>query len=86
MRWWELARRPGETLHGSLERRMAWLSQQTSEHEVVANAMRADVAVAGLHTACAVTRELRPALVLGYGAISEAAIPVAISNLLEAVS
>jgi GntR family transcriptional regulator/MocR family aminotransferase len=65
---------------------MAWLSPQSSEREVVARASRAGIAVDGLHTACAVTRELRPALVLGYGAISESVIPAAISQLAEVVS
>jgi GntR family transcriptional regulator/MocR family aminotransferase len=65
---------------------MAWLSPWASEREVVVRAGRAGVAVDGLHTACAVTRELRPALVLGYGAISESVIPAAISRLAEVVS
>jgi GntR family transcriptional regulator/MocR family aminotransferase len=65
---------------------MAWLSEAANESEVVAKAGRAGVAVEGLHSGCAVTRELRPALVLGYGAIPESAIPAAIARLAEATS
>jgi DNA-binding transcriptional MocR family regulator len=48
---------------------------------VVAWAAQRDIAVDGLHTTCAVSRELGPALVLGYGGIAEPAIPEAISRL-----
>jgi GntR family transcriptional regulator/MocR family aminotransferase len=65
---------------------MAWLSPHTSECEAVAKASSVGIAVDGLHTACAVTRQLRPALVLGYGAISESVIPAAISKLAEVIS
>jgi GntR family transcriptional regulator/MocR family aminotransferase len=65
---------------------MAWLPPQASECDVVAKANLVGVAVDGLRGACAVKRDLRPALVVGYGAISEAAIPAAISALIDVVS
>ncbi len=60
---------------------MAWLPRQVDEDRVVAEAAHRDVAVDGLHTACGVYRQLGPALVLGYGAITEPAIPAALSRL-----
>jgi GntR family transcriptional regulator/MocR family aminotransferase len=64
---------------------MVWLPRHASEAAVVASAAQREVAVEGLHSACAVSRELGPALVLGYGGIAEPAIPVAISELAECI-
>jgi GntR family transcriptional regulator / MocR family aminotransferase len=64
----------------------AWLPAQVTEAEVTAQALRRGVAVDPLHEACAVSRDLGPALVLGYGAISAPAIPTAISLLAESLN
>ncbi len=64
---------------------LLWLPRDVSEETVVAQAAQREVAVDGLHTACSVSRDLGPALVLGYGGITEAAIPEAISRLAECV-
>ena len=60
---------------------LAWLPEGVSEETVIAAAAESEVAVDGLHGACAVSRELGQALVLGYGAINESAIPLAITRL-----
>ncbi len=65
---------------------MAWLPTQITETDVAAEALRRGVAVDPLHSACAVTRDLGPALVLGYGAISASAIPTAMSHLAACVA
>jgi GntR family transcriptional regulator/MocR family aminotransferase len=62
---------------------MAWLPEGSDEAGVVADAARRGIAVDGLHHACAVSRELGPALLLGYGAIATSSIPAAISSLAE---
>jgi GntR family transcriptional regulator/MocR family aminotransferase len=64
---------------------LVWLPRYVSEQAVVESAAEREVAVEGLHTACAVSRELGPALVLGYGGIAESAIPLAISHLAECI-
>ena len=64
---------------------MVWLPRQLSEDAVVEAAWQREVAVDGLHSACAVAREFGPALVLGYGGIAESAIPVAIAQLAECI-
>jgi GntR family transcriptional regulator/MocR family aminotransferase len=61
------------------------LPPHVREEAVVAAAAAREVAVDGLHTTCAVSRELPPALVLGYGGIAEPSIPVAISRLAESI-
>ena len=65
---------------------LAWLPKHVSEQAVVAAAAESEVAVDGLHGACAVSRDLGQALVLGYGAINESAIPVAITRLAACLS
>jgi GntR family transcriptional regulator/MocR family aminotransferase len=60
---------------------LAWLPRHVSEDAIVAAATQSGVAIDGLHTTCDVSRQLGPALVLGYGGITEPAIPVAISRL-----
>jgi GntR family transcriptional regulator/MocR family aminotransferase len=60
---------------------MLWLPPHVSEDGVVAAAARSEVAVNALHRECVVSTQLGPALVLGYGGISEQAIPEAISRL-----
>jgi GntR family transcriptional regulator/MocR family aminotransferase len=65
---------------------MIWLAPQFSEIDVVAGAAQSGVAIEGLHSTCAVSREFGPALVLGYGRITEPAIPVAIGRLASYLS
>jgi GntR family transcriptional regulator/MocR family aminotransferase len=62
---------------------IAWLSPHVREEQVVAEAAKRGVALDGLHTACSVNMSLPPALVLGYGAIAESAIPEAVSHLAD---
>jgi GntR family transcriptional regulator/MocR family aminotransferase len=64
---------------------MVWLPRHLHEQAVVEAAAGRELAVDGLHSACAVARALGPALVLGYGGIAEPAIPVAISRLAESI-
>jgi GntR family transcriptional regulator/MocR family aminotransferase len=64
---------------------LVWLPRHLSEEAVVAAAAQREVAVDGLHSECAVSRQLGPALVLGYGGIAEPAIPVAIAHLAECI-
>jgi GntR family transcriptional regulator/MocR family aminotransferase len=64
---------------------MVWLPRHLSEDAVVAWAAQREITVDGLHATCAVSRELGPALVLGYGGIAEPAIPEAISRLAECI-
>lgn len=64
---------------------LVWLPRHLSEEAVVARAAQREIAVDGLHTTCAVSRGLGPALVLGYGGIAEPAIPEAISRLAECI-
>ena len=64
---------------------MAWLPVLADEREVMAEALDAGVAVEGLRARCSVTRELGPALVLGYGAIAEPAIEPAVAALAESL-
>jgi GntR family transcriptional regulator/MocR family aminotransferase len=65
---------------------IAWLPPQANEDWVVAEAARLGVAVDGLRTRCSVSAKLGPALVLGYGAITESAIPEAIARLSRCLS
>jgi GntR family transcriptional regulator/MocR family aminotransferase len=60
---------------------MAWLPPSVCEVELAEKARTVGVALDPLHRACSVSRALGPALVIGYGAINEAAIPTAISLL-----
>jgi GntR family transcriptional regulator / MocR family aminotransferase len=60
---------------------MAWLPSEVDEVEFAARALRRGIALDPLHRACAVSRSLGPAVVLGYGAVSASAIPSAISLL-----
>jgi GntR family transcriptional regulator / MocR family aminotransferase len=64
---------------------LVWLPRHLSEEAVVAAAGQREVAVDGLHTECAVSHQLGPALVVGYGGIAEPAIPVAIAQLAECI-
>jgi GntR family transcriptional regulator/MocR family aminotransferase len=64
---------------------MVWLPRHLNEDAVVEWAAEREIAVDGLHATCAVSRELGPALVLGYGGIADPAIPEAISRLAECI-
>jgi len=65
---------------------MLWLPRHVNEDAVVAAAAQREVAVNGLHTECVASNQLGPGLVLGYGGISEQAIPEAISRLASCLS
>jgi GntR family transcriptional regulator / MocR family aminotransferase len=65
---------------------LAWLPEFVTEEALVDAAAESEVAVDGLHGACAVSMDLGPALVLGYGAINESVIPVAIARLAACLS
>ncbi len=65
---------------------LAWLPEFVAEEAVIAAAAENEVAVDGLHGACAVSRDLGQALVLGYGAINESAIPLAVTRLAHCLS
>ena len=65
---------------------IGWLPAQVNEDCLVAEAARAGVAIDGLRTRCSVTIRHGPALVLGYGAIAESAIPAAIGRLAQCVN
>jgi DNA-binding transcriptional MocR family regulator len=60
---------------------MLWLPRHVNENAVVTAAAQREVALNGLHTECVASPRLGPGLVLGYGGISEQAIPEAISRL-----
>jgi GntR family transcriptional regulator/MocR family aminotransferase len=60
---------------------IAWLPAQTDESAISDAAARRGVAVHTLHQECAVTTPFPPALLLGYGLISETAIPRAVQEL-----
>jgi GntR family transcriptional regulator/MocR family aminotransferase len=60
---------------------IAWLPPDACEERVITEAAEAGIALDGLRTRCTVTTNHPPALVLGYGAIAETAIPEAIARL-----
>ena len=60
---------------------IAWLPAGTDEAAIADAAATRGVAVHTLHQDCAVSRSLPPALLLGYGLISESAIPRAVQEL-----
>jgi GntR family transcriptional regulator / MocR family aminotransferase len=64
---------------------MLWLPDQLNEDAVIAAVAQRGLAVNGLHEECAVAARLGPALLLGYGGISEQAIPEAISRLADSL-
>ena len=64
---------------------LVWLPRHLIEEAVVAAALQKEVAVDGVHDACAVLRPLGPALVLVEAGIAEPAIPVAIARLAECI-
>ena len=63
---------------------IAWLPDGTNETTISDAAANRGVAIHTLHSDCAVTAPLGPALVLGYGLISESAIPRAVRQLAAA--
>jgi GntR family transcriptional regulator/MocR family aminotransferase len=65
---------------------IAWLPPGTREGAIVDAAAQRGVAIHTLHQDCAVTSERGPALLLGYGLISEPAIPRAVAELAIAAS
>jgi GntR family transcriptional regulator/MocR family aminotransferase len=65
---------------------IAWLPEGTDETAVRDAAANRGVAVQTLHQDCAVTAPLPPALLLGYGLITELAIPRAVRELAIAAS
>jgi GntR family transcriptional regulator / MocR family aminotransferase len=64
---------------------IAWLPSDTDEFAVTDAAAARGVAVHALHQDCALRAPAPPALLLGYGLISEPAIPRAIRELARAV-
>jgi len=64
---------------------LAWLPPSIDEVALIAEAANRGVAIEGVRTGCTVNRKLRPGLVLGYGAITESAIPEAISRLAQSL-
>jgi GntR family transcriptional regulator/MocR family aminotransferase len=62
---------------------IAWLPEEADEARIADRAARRGVAVYALHRRCAVSARRPPALVLGYGAIAEPAIPRAIELLAD---
>jgi GntR family transcriptional regulator/MocR family aminotransferase len=64
---------------------IAWLPDGADENRVADAAADRGVAVHTLHGDCSVTRQLGPALLLGYGLIGETAIPRAAEQLAIAV-
>ena len=60
---------------------IAWLPDGTDEAAIAGAAADRGVAILTLHQDCSVTAPRRPALLLGYGLISEPAIPRAVEEL-----
>ena len=60
---------------------IAWLPDQADESAIADAAADRGVAVLTLHEDCSVTAPLGPALLLGYGLITETAIPRAVEQL-----
>jgi GntR family transcriptional regulator / MocR family aminotransferase len=60
---------------------IASLPPDADEQHVITEAANAGIALDGLRTRCTVSANHPPALVLGYGAIAETAIPEAINRL-----
>lgn len=65
---------------------IAWLPEAADEEAIADSASRRGVAIHTLHRDCALTAPRPPALLLGYGLISEQAIPRAVSELGKAVA
>ncbi len=63
---------------------IAWMPEGTDEAAIIDAAAGRGVAVDGVHDVCAVTARLCPALLLGYGLITESAIPQAVQELATA--
>jgi GntR family transcriptional regulator/MocR family aminotransferase len=64
---------------------LAWLPDDYDEDLINDQAFRRGIAIHTLHRDCAVTAPVGPALLLGYGQITEAAIPRAVEELACAV-
>lgn len=64
---------------------IAWLPEASDEEAISEAAARRGVAIHTLHRDCALSAPRPPALLLGYGLISEQAIPQAVSELANAV-
>jgi GntR family transcriptional regulator/MocR family aminotransferase len=64
---------------------IAWLPDGADEAAIADEAARRAVAIHALHQDCAVSAPVPPALLLGYGQISEPAIPRAVRELGRAV-
>jgi GntR family transcriptional regulator / MocR family aminotransferase len=63
---------------------IAWLPDGTDELAITDKAAQRGVAIHGLHRDCAVSAPASPALLLGYGLVSEPAIPRAVGELARA--
>lgn len=64
---------------------IAWLPEDADEAAITDAAARRGVALHSLHQQCSVTAPLPPALILGYGMITEASIPRAVQELAGAI-
>jgi GntR family transcriptional regulator / MocR family aminotransferase len=65
---------------------IAWLPEGMDEGAVGEAAAERGVAILTLHRDCAVTALLPPALLLGYGMVTESVIPRAVQELAKAVT
>ncbi len=65
---------------------IAWLPEGSDEAAITDAAARRGVAIHALHQDCVVTAPADPALLLGYGLISEQAIPRAVGELATAAA
>jgi GntR family transcriptional regulator/MocR family aminotransferase len=84
----ELARRMPEARLGGASaglHLMAWLPAGADEEAIRSAAFARGVAVHTLHRDCAVSGAFGPALLLGYGQLSDPAIPRAVEQLARAV-
>jgi GntR family transcriptional regulator / MocR family aminotransferase len=65
---------------------IAWLAEEADEAAIADAAAARGVAVHTLHQDCAVSGARPPALLLGYGLVSESAIPLAVRELARAAA